>query len=185
MTEFNHNTNVSSPLTPELMRRILAQYRLRRDGFHGLSHWGRVRDNGLRLARQTGADPQLVELFAVFHDACRHNDDTDMHHGKRGAQLAERLRRENLFILDDERFDQLFVACRDHTLGHTEADVNIQTCWDADRLDLLRVFITPNAKKLCTEAARDPELMERCNDRAKRRVVPRLVRDEWLPLHPD
>ena len=34
-------------------------------------------------------------------------------------------------------------ACRLHTNGQREADVTIQTCWDADRLDLLRVGTHP------------------------------------------
>ena len=32
-------------------------------------------------------------------------------------------------------------ACTDHTKGQTAADITIQTCWDADGLDLARVGI--------------------------------------------
>ncbi len=167
------------------MRRILEQYRLPWDGFHGLTHWARVRENGLRLARETGADTEIAELFAVFHDACRRNEGTDSRHGRRGAELAERLRREKLIQLDDERFDMLFVACRDHTEGLTEAELSVQTCWDADRLDLLRVFVTPDPQKLGTDAAREPAFMDWCNDRAGRGVIPAIVREQWLRLLKD
>src|SRR6185369_16204086 len=38
-------------------------------GDHGISHWARVLENGLRLSTETGADPNVVSLFAVFHDS--------------------------------------------------------------------------------------------------------------------
>ena len=47
----------------------------------------RVAENGRRLAPVTGADPQVVELFAVFHDACREGEGVDRGHGRRGAEL--------------------------------------------------------------------------------------------------
>lgn len=172
----------ASPLTPALMKCILEQYRLRVDGFHGLDHWARVRENGLRLAERTGADPDVIELFAVFHDACRWDEGGDLGHGPRGARLAESMRRKGLYPLDDARFGLLVHACRDHTRGETAADPTVQTCWDADRLDLMRVWVTPDPTKLCTEAAREPEFMDRCNERAKRREIPRIVGEEWLSL---
>jgi len=77
------------------MRRVPAavrqQYRLDWDGIHGFPHWERVRENGLRLAGLTGARTDVVELFAYFHDACRHNDNHDPEHGARGADLARNM----------------------------------------------------------------------------------------------
>ena len=46
------------------------------------------------------------------------------------------------------------------TDGGTEADVTVQTCWDADRLDLGRVGIRPHPRYLCTPAARSAEVIE-------------------------
>ncbi len=40
-----------------------------------------------------------------------------------------------------------------------EGDVTVRTCWDADRLDLGQVEIRPDRRYLCTEAARDPEVL--------------------------
>ena len=40
------------------------------------------------------------------------------------------------------------------------ADITVQTCWDADRLDLGRVGIIPRPDRLCTEEARDPVLLD-------------------------
>ena len=48
----------------DLIRQILEGYALRRHGLHGLSHWGRVLDNGLKLAPTVGANEKVVTLFA-------------------------------------------------------------------------------------------------------------------------
>jgi hypothetical protein len=40
-----------------------------------------------------------------------------------------------------------------HSNGAVDADPTIQTCWDADRLDLGRVGIKPPARYLSLEAA--------------------------------
>jgi uncharacterized protein len=76
-------------LTPELVRFVVSQFKLSHSGVHGPSHWMRVRKNGLELAQKTGANIGVVELFALFHDSCRVNEDTDHGHGSRGADLAQ------------------------------------------------------------------------------------------------
>lgn len=145
-------------LTNALLRELEREFRLDWLGIHGVKHWGRVRANGLRLAALTGANPRVVELFAVLHDSCRWNDDHDPDHGLRGADSALRLQ-GRFFELDDEELELLRDACVLHSDGHLRADVTLQTCWDADRLDLGRVGITPVAERLCTEAARDPAML--------------------------
>lgn len=168
-----------SPLSPSLLSRILDGYALPRNGVHGVSHWARVLENGRKLAAITpGSDLDIVELFAVFHDARRVNEAWDHGHGRRGSELAADLRGV-YFDVDDARFAQLRFACDQHTSGMTRADPSVQVCWDADRLDLLRVGTRPVASLLCTEAARVPEIMQWANHRAVRFHVPGLVRDEW------
>ena len=76
-------------LTPELVRFVVSQFKLSHSGVHGPSHWMRVRKNGLELAQKTGANTGVVELFALFHDSCRVNEDTDHGHGSRGADFAQ------------------------------------------------------------------------------------------------
>ena len=56
---------------PRIVNAILEKYALQPDGDHGVAHWARVLDNGLRLANVTGADIEVVQLFAVFHDCKR------------------------------------------------------------------------------------------------------------------
>ena len=122
--------------------RILEGYALPWGGDHGVAHWARVLENGLRLAEETGADLGVVRLFAVLHDSRRVNEVTDPDHGPRAAEFALSLR-GHLFDLPDHEFRLLHRACAGHTHERTHPDVTIQTCWDADRLDLGRVGITP------------------------------------------
>jgi uncharacterized protein len=162
-----------------LIHRILEDYSLRRDGTHGVGHWARVLENGLRLAKETGANNiEVVQLFAIFHDARRVSEGYDLGHGQRGAELA-RIRRKEWLVLSDEEFDLLHDACGGHAEGDTEAEITIQTCWDADRLDLGRVRIYPEPSMLCTEAARRPEILKWADGRACFQFVPAFVWADW------
>ena len=174
---------VNPPFPPEQIRDILRvirdQYALAWSGIHGVRHWARVLENGLRLADETGADREVVLLFALFHDACRVNDDRDPGHGGRGAKLAAS-HQGRLFHIDGTQLALLTEACTLHTRGGTEAHTTVQTCWDADRLDLLRVGIRPAPRKLCTAAAREPVLMKWANDRARSKHSPSFAREDWM-----
>lgn len=138
---------------PAIAAAILHGYALPRWCDHGVAHWARVLENGLRVADSNGADREVIALFALFHDARRVNEHRDPGHGLRGGELARSLR-GTLVHLDDARFALLFEACRLHTDGLTAGDPTLQACWDADRLDLPRVGIDPKPRKLCTDAAR-------------------------------
>ncbi|HNS52242.1 MAG TPA: hypothetical protein PKO09_13795 [Anaerolineae bacterium] len=127
-------------------------------GIHGEAHWHRVHDNGLRLAERTGADTRIVALFAYLHDSCRLEDGWDRDHGRRAAKLVRSLN-GRLLDLPGEDLECLAYACTYHADGLVEAGVTVQTCWDADRLDLGRIGVRPNPARLCTPAARDPEMI--------------------------
>jgi len=99
-------------------------------------------------------------------------------HGQRGAELAAKLR-GTLFDLPDADFDLLYEACADHTDGLTEGDITVQTCWDADRLDLGRVGTEPDPRRLCTAEAKAPAMRKWADGRACFEVVPDLVKAEW------
>src|SRR5262249_47005481 len=137
-----------------ILRAILDGYVLPVNGDHGVVHWARVLENGLRIAEASGADREVVTLFALFHDSRRVDEDPGEGHGLRGGELARSLRGK-LVHLDDDRFELLFEACRLHTEGHTVGDRTLLACWDADRLDLGRVGITPDPSRLGTRAGRN------------------------------
>jgi uncharacterized protein len=128
-------------------------------GVHGIGHWTRVRENGHRLARHTGADKLTVELFAALHDCCRESERYDPGHGERAAAFAESLR-GTLIHLAAAAFALLVEAIRDHEKGFTRAHPTVMTCWDADRLDLGRVRKRPDPKYLCTDFARQRATIE-------------------------
>lgn len=157
---------------PAVTRHILDGYALPLYGDHGVAHWARVWENGVRLAEATGADPDVVRLFALFHDSRRVNEFHDPGHGRRGGDLARSML-GGVYRLDARRFDLLYEACRLHTSGLTEGDVTVRACWDADRLDLGRVGITPDPDRLCTDAGRG--LIDWANARADRCLIPEAV----------
>jgi len=159
-----------------IIHQVLVDYALPIRGDHGVVHWARVLENGRRLAGATGAKIEVVTLFALFHDSRRVNEYTDFGHGHRGAELARSLR-GTLVHLSDDDFDLLYEACRLHTSGLTEGDITLQVCWDADRLDLGRVGITPEPDRLCTDAAR--ELIPWASARAALGYEPAFIAREW------
>jgi len=155
---------------------VLRTYPLPQSGDHGVAHWARVLQNGLRVAESNGADREVVTLFALFHDSRRVNEGDDDGHGLRGGEFARSLR-GSLVHLDDTRFALLYEACRLHTDGLTDGDPTLLACWDADRLDLGRAGITPRRDLLCTDAACG--LLDWAHARAVTGYAPRAVLNEW------
>lgn len=163
-----------------IIAEILKDYPLSPWGSHGVAHWARVMENGLKLAETTGANANVVRLFALFHDSRREDDGDDYGHGKRGADFALELR-GRLFELRGAEFELLYRACQFHTGGRSDPDVTVLTCWDADRLDLGRVGITPNPLYLCTPTARDPDVIDWAHDRAVREHEPDILAGWGVP----
>lgn len=148
-------------ITRELVLHLREQFTLDWHGIHGVRHWARVRRNGLMLARHTGANPRVVALFAFLHDARRWHDGHDRDHGFRAAEFAKRLH-GRFFVLQQAELNLLVEACCGHSEGGTVAERTVATCWDADRLDLGRVGIEPHPEYLCTEVARQPQVIQDC-----------------------
>jgi uncharacterized protein len=163
---------------PLVLHAVLEEFSLPPESIHGVAHWARVLENGRRLSGETGAKIEVVELFAVLHDSRRLNEHTDPRHGPRAAAFARRVR-GRLFELPEAEFRLLHRACAGHTHERTHPDITIQTCWDADRLDLGRVGITPDPGYLCTEAAKRREMIQWADERATFGVIPELVKREW------
>jgi uncharacterized protein len=131
----------------ELLKTILNQFRISKQGVHGPAHWARVRYHALMIGKNCGADLSVVELFAFLHDSQRINEFTDPEHGARAAEFARSLNGA-FFSLDTNQLELLCTAISGHSGGEIHADPTIQTCWDADRLDLGRVGIKPDPEFL-------------------------------------
>ena len=156
--------SILTPITSEIVTQPFIEhccrvYQMDHNGFHGFAHWMRVLHNGRLLAETENANLKIVELFCLLHDTQRQNEDRDPEHGPRAADYARAIR-GTLFDLKDDEMELLDEALRYHSDGYVEADITIQVCWDADRLDLGRVGIRPSYHKLCTATAKSPFVME-------------------------
>lgn len=155
-----------------LAARILGTWRLTLNGCHGPAHWLRVRSNGLALAAATaGADAQVAEYFALFHDGWREDEDRDPQHGERAAAQVGLFAAEGALPLTPAQVAALVAACAGHNHPQVSADPTIGCCWDADRLDLSRLHIRPRAERLSTAAALDPALQARAWSRGLNDVL--------------
>ena len=136
-----------------LLKAVLKQFKVDRQGVHGPGHWARVRYHALMIGRATAADLLIVELFAFLHDSKRLNEYDDPEHGSRAASYAKELNGK-FFQLSEEQIEKLCHAMTFHSDGGIHTDATIQTCWDADRLDLGRVGKKPKAQYLSKEGAK-------------------------------
>ena len=167
-----------SILSVKLIETVRAQVAIDWQGIHGMPHWARVYQNGMRLARATDANLSVVELFALFHDSCRLSEGNDPHHGPRAAQLAYDLHGE-LFRLKQHELDLLQEACHYHTAKIDHENMTVKTCFDADRLDLGRVGDMPNPKLLCTDEGKKPATISWAYQQSLAATLPENILTSW------
>jgi uncharacterized protein len=142
---------------PALLEAVLARSTIKDSGVHGEVHWKRVAVAGARLAAGTpGADRLVVFLFAVLHDSQRVYEGYDAWHGRRAADLARNLLGGGGLLFAGQ-LETLAHALEAHDEGYTTSNPTVGVCWDADRLCLWRIGVTPDPKLLSTPAAKDPE----------------------------
>jgi uncharacterized protein len=143
---------------------------------HGQRHWSHVRRLGLELGNLLNlTDEQLrcIELFALTHDLARTNDGKNTVHSDDGSYLFVDVAKEVFPLLDGEQRGLIQICIKHHSDGITaeEAYLNqsfrhiawreddiintVGCCWDADRLDLLRLGIEPNGKYMSTSVWED------------------------------
>jgi uncharacterized protein len=140
-------------LSQELIEAIRENFALRWNGVHGIHHWIRVREAAIFLARESGGNPGVAELFAFLHDSCRRSDGCDNGHGERAANFIARLPLEE--VLSPNEIGMLQFACRHHTRQRYHDDPTIRCCWDADRLDIERVGLVIDTGCLNSATARN------------------------------
>jgi len=134
-----------------LIAEVRSQFGIDLHGVHGAAHWARVKHHGLTIGKLRKADLLVIELFAFLHDSQRMNEDTDAGHGARAVHYIRSINGQ-YFDLDAGQLDALCEAVADHSDGKLHNDPTIQTCWDADRLDLGRVGIKPAQRYLSVHA---------------------------------
>jgi uncharacterized protein len=134
-----------------LIAMIRSEFKLDWQGIHGANHWARVLHHGKNIGQLRQADLLVVELFGFLHDSCRLSDGKDLKHGERAAEFAHDIHGD-FFQLQPLQLDYLCYALRHHSGGEVSTNATIQTCWDADRLDLRRVGIIPSPQYLSQEA---------------------------------
>ena len=78
-------------------------------------------------------------------------DWADLDHGVRSADMLVTIRDTILKDFTDEEVSLLEKACRYHTTELRTGIPTIDVCFDADRLDLCRVGITPNPKLMASK----------------------------------
>lgn len=113
----------TSLLPKALLLKVRNRFLLDWSGIHGLPHWKRVHQNGIRIASLRGK----AEFARSLHGSA--------------------------FDLPKTSLELLCLAIRDHSNGQMSLNSTIQTCWDSDRLDLWRVGVRPSPKYLSREAA--------------------------------
>jgi uncharacterized protein len=141
---------------PRLWSAVEAQFRGSLVGIHGKRHWQQVERNGFALAKANGLSEEqrvVVRLFAVLHDSQRTNDGGDLGHGQRAAAYVRQLQ-GTLFTLPPDLLEAIKDACASHEFGQTTPDPLIGTCWDADRLDLVRIVALPDPDMMSTPAGK-------------------------------
>ena len=142
-------------MSQQLLDTILSYSTGKHSRIHGPVHWAGVAAAGHTLCELTPeADRGVVLYFAMLHDAMRETDGLDPDHGARAAELARRLHESGDLELDEDQLAKLEEALVYHDQGRTSAQHTIGVCWDADRLNLYRVLVSPDAGLMSTEGGR-------------------------------
>lgn len=171
----------------EVLSAIIEQYQLPLRGTHGVAHWARVLEQGIRLAHASGVDERIVEVFALLHDVAREHEDQCSRHGQRATKFFAKHR--DLFQFNPSDWYALVAAMAEHTGGKRADDPRIAVCWDADRLDFWRIGIMPDpaymttaiAKRIASSKSFQQECAERFNQREDE-TLPAWVSARWPEL---
>lgn len=131
------------------------------DSIHGYNHWKSVEKIGHYIADSNGADKKLISMFAFLHDIGRTVQFAEPGHGEKSAEIIKEIFKKEYLELNDEQYAKLLEAVSEHDKSDAKSDdITIQTCWDADRLDLPRVYILPDKNLLYTEVGKSEETFD-------------------------
>jgi uncharacterized protein len=134
--------------TSGLLREAESRFVLGGGSVHGPAHWKAVLANGMTLAGELNADRDLVAVFALLHDCRREDEWRDPRHGARAADVARELNGRFYEFVPD-RLATLTEALHWHDAGRVHTNIDISSCWAADRIELRRVGIEPAKWGFC------------------------------------
>lgn len=174
-TKMSRIDEVYNPQSSEIVKQdfvdfLCKQYRLDHYGMHGIEHWLRVLYNGRLIAKASGANLKVVELFCLLHDTQRKDEWEDPYHGQRAADYASSIRGE-WFELSDAEMSKLTEALSLHSAGLISNDPTLSTCWDADRLDLARVGITPKKEYMSNSFSKNEYIISEAIKRSNIKIL--------------
>lgn len=116
-------------------------------------HVLRIINFGRYLARKNGANMNVVILFAALHDIEK-NEANIPEHGAMAAKKIEGSYHFLFYNLSSNEKELVKKACEVHSSEVITGDVTIDTCLDANRLDIGRYGIEYDIEKFATEEAR-------------------------------
>jgi len=143
----------------------MRRFALGQDSYHGPAHWKRVLANGRFISSHLNLNSDFIHHFAWLHDCCRENESYDPQHGTRAASFAKELYKKEI-QLTPMLFEKLIFTLEHHNKGKVSDDLQIGACWDADRLELGRVGIYPDAKYMSTPLGKNGSLIDLCYERS-------------------
>jgi uncharacterized protein len=103
----------------------------------------------------------VILLFAMIHDSQRLSDGYDPEHGARAAAIVTEF---GTTLGDADHQLLLQAACERHDKGAVSDDPTLGVCFDADRLNLWRVGITPKPDLLGTVVGKQTETITWARD---------------------
>ena len=142
----------------DILDLIIRDLKINLYGYHGIKHWERVYKNTKILADHYKIESEVFELFSILHDSKREDEYRDEEHGLRASLFTKQLLEKGLIVLNSEDSNRLLFACKNHTIKDRHnslcKDLIVQICFDSDKLDLGRVGIVPDARKMLTSRAK-------------------------------
>lgn len=151
-------TNLFNRFSTELVTAVLERaFRHHISTVHGVKHWQDVWHYAEQIAENDpSVDIDVVAHFCLLHDSCRFDDNDDPGHGPRAAEFVNELHIDGLLTgLNINQRKKLRYAIRNHSIGLVTEDPTVGVCWDADRLDLPRVGVTPIAILMSTKVGKE------------------------------
>lgn len=142
---------LSKKMDVDQLRKIILDEQPIRDTY-GFSHGQRVANN-CNLLATPGANRVVMYLFAFLHDTFRNEGESKIEYGVQSSEKLKGMRKVLLKNISDNEFDLLQETFRAHSAKMRTGNPTIDTCLDANRLDVIRrgADIYVDSQQMATE----------------------------------